>query len=302
MELSLDIPAEGVDLFCHIMTEIGSLGVIVEDRPLDTFHPPDPDVFKAASYQVKAYFPPADDPEQLREAIRDQLIWLAAIIPDLSSTVPDLRTVRHEDWAENWKQHFTTLRIGPRLVVRPSWENFQADKGDAVVTLDPGMAFGTGTHGTTRLCLEALARRFEQPPPPGSVLDVGTGSGILAIAAAALGARRVVACDIDQEACRTAADNSRANGVEEQIEITDLPLDQIAGTFQVVLANILAEENIRLAPRLVEKLAEDGLLILSGILLEKEALVKNTFRHYNLSGPEISHQDEWSCLAYRKKA
>jgi ribosomal protein L11 methyltransferase len=301
MELSLKIPADGVDLFCHAMAEIGSQGVIVEERPLDTFVPPDPDELKSANYQVKVYFPATEDLEDLRGSIREQLDWLAGMIPELPLELPELRQIRQEDWAENWKQHFGTLRIGPRLVIKPSWETLQAENGDAVVTLDPGMAFGTGTHGTTRLCLEALAHRFEQSPPPERVLDVGTGSGILAIAAAALGASRILACDIDQEACRTARENSRSNSVEEQIEITDCPLDEIDESFQVVLANILAEENVRLASQLVAKLAQDGLLILSGILHEKEELVKNAFRPYNLSGPEISRQDEWSCLAYRKE-
>jgi ribosomal protein L11 methyltransferase len=302
IEISFEVPADGVDLFCHAMAELGSQGVIVEERPLDTFIPPDPDELTAASYQIRVYFPPTDDPKGLQQAIRDRLVWLATIIPNLTPVLPEMRPVRQEDWAENWKQHFSAVRIGSRLVVKPSWESFSAKEGDAVITLDPGMAFGTGTHGTTRLCLEALARRFDEVPPPKQVLDVGTGSGILAIAAAALGARRVVACDIDREACRTARENTRLNEVEEQLEITDRPLEEIEGTFQMVLANILAEENIRLASQLVEKLAVDGLLILSGILCEKEDLVIDAFRIYNLAGPEISRQDEWSCLAYRKRA
>ena len=105
--------------------------------------------------------------------------------------LPAVTAVRNEDWAHGWKQHFGIVRIGPRLVIKPTWEAFTPEPGDALVTLDPGMAFGTGTHGTTRLCLEALAGLFEGSAPPRRVLDVGTGSGILAIAGAALGAEEV---------------------------------------------------------------------------------------------------------------
>jgi ribosomal protein L11 methyltransferase len=283
------------------MTELGSEGVTVEERPLDTFIAPDPDEMILDSYRLKIYFPAVDDPEPLRQTIKDRLTWLADIVPGITPTLPEVHQVRQEDWAEDWKQHFRAVRIGSRLVVKPTWEPFGLEKGDVVVALDPGMAFGTGTHGTTRLCLEALARRFDQAPLPDRVLDVGTGSGILAIAAAALGASRVLACDIDQTACDTARENARLNGVEERLEVTGRPLSELEGQFEMVLANILAEENIRLAPELVAKLADGGTLILSGILHEKEPPVIEAFRAYGLAGPEISRQEEWSCLVYRKK-
>jgi ribosomal protein L11 methyltransferase len=169
-----------------------------------------------------------------------------------------------------------------------------------VVTLDPGMAFGTGTHDTTRLCLEALAQLFEEQQLQ-RVLDVGTGSGILAIAAAALGAQQVVACDIEPESCRVAAENARLNLVDGRVQITDRPLEELEGDFQLVLANILAEENIRLAPQLVSRLTPGGSLVLSGILVEKEQLVIDALRTFALTGPDIVRTAEWSCLIYRKE-
>jgi ribosomal protein L11 methyltransferase len=283
------------------MTELGSEGITVEEQALDTFVPPDPDEMIADHYRLKIYFPAVDNPEGLRQTVRNRLEWLAEIVPGVIPVLPVFRPVRQEDWAEGWKQHFGTVRIGRRLVVKPTWEPFSPEKGDVVVVLDPGMAFGTGTHGTTRLCLEALACRFDQAPPPERVLDVGTGSGILAIAAAALGAGRVVACDIDQTARDTARENSCLNRVEERLEIADRPLEELEGRFDVVLANILAEENIRLAPELTARLAEGGTLILSGILREKETSVIEAFGAYELAGPDISRQEEWSCLTYRKK-
>jgi len=300
LEATFQIPSAAVDLVCHVMTELGSVGITVEERPLDTFIPPDPDEM-AANYSIKVYFSGISDPEELRRSIRNRLTWLAGMFPDLVPVLPELRPVRQEDWAEGWKQHFSTVRIGSRLVVKPSWEPFSAKDGDAVITLDPGMAFGTGTHGTTRLCLEAIARCFEQEPVPQRVLDVGTGSGILAIAAVALGANQVLACDIDETSCQTAQENARLNNVDQQLEITDRPLAELEGRFQVVVANILAEENIRLAPELISRLAIGGTLILSGILSEKETLVTEAFQHYKLSGPIIYRQEDWSCLVYRNE-
>ena len=207
--------------------------------------------------------------------------------------------MRQEDWAEGWKQHFGLCRIG-RLVIKPTWEEYAAAPGEAVVTLDPGMAFGTGTHGTTRLCLDALAELFANAPVPATVLDVGTGSGILAIAAAALGAEQVLACDIDPDACRIARENVAGNGMTDRVKITDRPLEELPGDFEVVLANILAEENVRLAVELSGRLAAGGTLILSGILREKEALTAAGFAALPLDGPVIRRRDDWSCLLYRK--
>ncbi len=298
LEIRLQVPAAGVDLVCQELAALGCSGVIVEERQLDTFIPPDPDEPVTGICSLRVFFPRPDNPAELRHSLSTLLADLASFIPGLPSTPADFLPVRTEDWAEGWKQHFGLLRLG-RLVIKPTWEAYAPAPGEAVVTLDPGMAFGTGTHGTTRLCLETLAELFAQATPR-RVLDVGTGSGILAIAAAALGAERVLACDIDPEACRTARENAALNGVASRVEVTDRPLQSLEGDFQVVLANILAEENVRLAGELAGRLAAGGTLVLSGILREKEAMVAAGFASLPLCGPAISRQDEWSCLRYRK--
>ena len=184
--MRLQVPAAAVDLVCNELMELGCDGVTVEERQLDTFVPPDPDEIVSEVCAIKAYHPRVDDLEALRSRAKDALEWLAGFVPGLVPALPEVREVCNEDWAEGWKQHFGAVRIGPRLVVKPTWEDCAPEVGDVVVNLDPGMAFGTGTHGTTRLCLEALAGLFEGPAAPQRVLDVGTGSGILAIAGAAL--------------------------------------------------------------------------------------------------------------------
>ena len=301
-EARIVAPGKGVDLVSDALAAIGCAGVTVEERKLDTFVPPDPDQPLPPVVRLKAYFQMAPGgAADLQKRIFRQLEDLAEMIDGLKPQQPELVEVRTEDWAENWKQHFQAVRIGERLVVRPSWEAFEAKTGDVVVTLDPGMAFGTGTHGTTRLCLEALAGLFAGPAPPARVLDVGTGSGILAIATAALGAGRVLACDIEPEACRTARENARQNGLADRVEVTGAPLDSLEKDFDLVLANILAEENVRLAAALADRIAPGGHLVLSGILEEKEGMVAEGFMDFPLDGPTASRREEWSCLVYRRR-
>lgn len=296
-ELHIRVPAAAVDLVCHELALLGSSGVRVFEQQLDTFELPDPDAETPEVLPLRAYFAGGQDQAELLACIRAALAPLQAMFPGAWSA-PRLQEVAPDDWAESWKQHFPVFRVGP-LVVRPSWEAYAAQAQDVVLTLDPGMAFGTGTHATTRLCLEALVDAL-RARPQGTVLDVGTGSGILAIAAAALGAEQVLACDIDPEACRVARDNALANGVAERVAITDEPLERLSGRYDVVLANILAEENVRLAKELVARLADHGVLILSGILKDKEALVRQGFAGLALQDPQVAYHEEWVCLTYRR--
>ena len=164
------------------------------------------------------------------------------------------------------------------------------------------MAFGTGGHETTRLCLEVLEGIMDGMPTmlSPSVLDLGTGSGILAMAAVQLGAGRVLAVDIDPQAVEVARDNLSVNGLAEQVELGTTPLESLSGSFDIILANILAEELVRLSPYLTERLAPGGMLVLSGILAEKELLVKNGFANSPLEYRETRREGEWVALIYRK--
>ena len=171
-----------------------------------------------------------------------------------------------------------------------------------VIEIDPGMAFGTGTHGTTQLCLEMIAELLERPTPPQSLLDVGTGSGILALGAAALGMQKILANDIDADACTVARENVAKNGFSETIQVSEQPLEALAGEFELVVANILAEENVRLKKQLLAHLRPKGWLVLSGILREKETLVREGFADLPLESFPTRYQDDWVCLLYRKQS
>jgi len=301
-EVACHVPEELVEVVADFLTEFTGQGICIDNRRVDTFSIAEEDT--ATERTVKAYLAADATLPQQVETIRDFLQRLP--FPPSWPPVPVVTLIPEEDWAENWKEHFKPVRIGSRLVVKPSWEPYAATVGDIILEIDPGMAFGTGDHPTTRLCLEELEKssplaRSGTITTGASVLDVGTGSGILAIAAARLGAERVTAIDIDPEAVAVARENVRLNGVVGTVSVAATPLDKVPGTFAIVVANILAEELVRLAPQLLEKLAPGGILLLSGILGGKEELVQQGFARYPVQLTEIRREDEWSCLAYRRE-
>ena len=298
LEIRLTLPSAAVELVGQALMEIGCTGVAVAERALDTFEPPDPDELDALP-TIRAYFP-AGDPAALCQQVQAALAELAPLVPGLPAGPPECRRLADEDWAHGWQQHFPLLRVGSRLLIRPSWAELPDDPADIVLTLDPGRAFGTGTHATTALCLEVIARLADAPAPPRRVLDVGAGSGILAMAAAVLGASKVVACEIDVEASQVAAENIAANGLQATVAVSTTPIEELSGSFDLILANILAGENIRLAPHFLARLAPGGYLALSGILIEQELAVTAAFNRLPLTLVTVERRDEWSCLLYRR--
>ncbi|MHB9026520.1 MAG: 50S ribosomal protein L11 methyltransferase [Armatimonadota bacterium] len=206
-------------------------------------------------------------------------------------------TLEDGDWLEGWKQYFPPLEISPKLAIVPSWESYTPRPGQAVVTLDPGMAFGTGGHGTTATCLQALAAVLA---PGMTACDIGTGSGILAIAAVKLGAGRVVAVDNDDLAIRVARSNAQLNGVADIIDfrVGDL-LNGVAGPFDLITANILAPVILQLIPQLDGVLAPGGYAITSGYITSQEAEIKAALE---AAGHQIQaryEQNDWVTLVSR---
>lgn len=200
--------------------------------------------------------------------------------------------VRQEDWENGWKAYYHAMDIGRRLAVVPSWETYETDR--AVITLDPGMAFGTGTHETTALCLEALdgcIRGGER------VLDIGTGSGILAIAALKLGAASAEGVDIDPMCVRTAGENAARNGVQDRLTVLigDLS-DRASGQYDVICANIVANAIRALAPAVPALLAENGVFLASGIIDERRDEVIAAVRAAGLAVREVREKNGWAAL------
>lgn len=296
-EIACDIPEELVDTVATYLAELSGCGVCIENLNVDAFSPSE--ITLATVKTVRAYFEGMKDTDALLDEIALFLRQLAGEHPGYSPARPTLSVVRSEDWSSSWKANFKPLRVGRRLLVVPTWEEAAPEPDDIVLRLDPGMAFGTGGHETTRLCLELLEACMDGPAAP-AILDLGTGSGILAMAAARLGAGRVLALDIDPQAVEVARENLSLNDLAERVECGTTPLERVEETFRIILANILAEELVRLAVPLRDRLTAGGMLVLSGILAEKEQLVRHGFDRVGLNHLETRRDGEWVALLYRK--
>jgi ribosomal protein L11 methyltransferase len=301
-EITCEVPAAMVDTLADYLIEISSTGVSIDNLVLDTFSLESVD--EASVKHVKAYFPYDDSIGMRLRDIEAFLIENGQAFSGFVFRSPSVTSIQEQDWSTSWKDHFKPQRIGKRLVVKPTWEVFQGSDGDVILELDPGMAFGTGTHPTTRLCLSILegilADREREGNRVFSVLDVGVGSGILGIAAAHLGVPLVEAIDIDPEAVRVARENCELNGVSGRVTVSETPLGMIRKSFDIVLANILAEDLVRMSSDLVERTNPNGFLILSGILNEKEALIVEGYASRAVTLVEIARDEDWCCFVYRR--
>jgi ribosomal protein L11 methyltransferase len=254
---------------------------------------------------VKTYLKPGPRGRRIQRKIEEGLWHLRLLYP---MPEPVARVVKEEDWAHAWKRHYKPMRIGRRVLLTPAWEKPDPLPNDLLVRLEPGMAFGTGLHPTTRLCVAALE---EWVQPGDAFLDVGTGSGVLSIVAAKLGARPVWATDIDPLAVRAAKENALRNGIALapgifRIEQGSIPAGQ-TGRFNVIAANILAEVLVGLfdgtfeTVTLAEPLAPDGRLILSGILEEKSEMVLSAAARHGLKEVERRREADWVSLVVRSE-
>jgi ribosomal protein L11 methyltransferase len=302
IEITCTVPEPMAESFADFLLELTGNGVSVENRNVDTFNVSD--IAEEAVKSIKGYIQDESKVDEILSLIKDFMLTAGPAFSGFSYTPPTVSILKEEDWANSWKSNFKPTRIGRRLVMKPSWEPFTAEEGDIVLELDPGMAFGTGTHATTRLCLEAIERLMtaEQGSTAGSteLLDVGCGSGVLGIAAALYGAKKVTSIDIDPIAVSVTIENATINGVEKVLTASETPLAEVEWKYDIVIANILAEDLVRMRMSLLERMAEGGFLILSGILVEREELVISGFSTLPLSLDSVTREDEWCCITFRK--
>jgi ribosomal protein L11 methyltransferase len=277
-------------------------GAVVESIGFDDWGKPIDGEFRM---WVKTYVKPGARGEEIRRQIEDGLWRLSLLYP---IPEPQIRTLREEDWAHAWKKFYKPLRVGKRVVLKPSWEEYTPQPEDIVVELDPGMAFGTGLHPSTRLCIAALESTIEAGD---SVLDLGTGSGVLAIVAQKLGATRILASDIDPIAVEVTNENAERNDVPTGAEgVLDVRLGSVpqgmAGQFRVIVANILAEVLAKLFdaeygyPPLAEPLAPDGVMILAGIIDIRAGLVEEAAQRHGFVVTERLQEGDWVALIVRR--
>ena len=285
LEIVVPVGAEAVEAVSEILTRVGHQGIAV-DLPVEPRGGTD--------HTVKAYV--LDDGEVVAKVndVRDSLGHLQAFgLGPIGELVA--REVAEEDWLESWKAQFTPLRIG-RFLVRPTWSDARSTEDVIDLVLDPGMAFGTGLHPTTQQSLEAVSTL---PLEARSLLDVGTGSGILAIAAAKRGASPVVAVDTDPVAVEAARENAERNGVA--IPVGAGSAADVPGRFDVVIANIVSPVLQQIAADLVARLAPRGTLVVAGIAAPAEPQTRDAFVRAGLGVLDRTQRDDWVALALRRR-
>ncbi|RPF43171.1 ribosomal protein L11 methyltransferase [Hydrogenoanaerobacterium saccharovorans] len=237
---------------------------------------------------IHLYIKPTENPNEAVSFLTER--FTSEQIPFEISTVK----VKEEDWATEWKKYYHPIKVGKRLVVCPSWEHYDLAEDEVMISLDPGMAFGTGTHDTTRLCMQLLE---EHVTAQTTVLDMGCGSGILSIAAMLLGGKSAVGVDIDDTAVRVANENAAMNNVTEKTTFLcgDLT-DKVSGTFDLICANIVADVIIRLSPVIPQFLKQDGVFIASGIIAERADEVVSALEAIGLHIVKRAESGGWVAL------
>lgn len=308
LEVSVNTHSESVEVVSSILIELGSKGVSIED-PQDYYQLTDEqlewlkvqqkDLYETDTVIVKGYFQPSqwskDSDVLLHEKIEEIKVYGLQTGP-LSVQVKE---VGEEDWANAWKQYYFPVRVTRFLTVVPSWVDYEKEQDDELlIELDPGLAFGTGTHPTTQLSLTTLEQTIRGNE---SVLDVGTGSGVLSIASKLLGASKVTAFDIDEMATRVAKENIALNPTIGEIEVYENNL--LVGVDQksdLIVANILAEILLQMPEDAYRNLKDDGSLILSGIIESKANEVKEAYEKAGFTLVERMIMREWNCFIMKK--
>jgi ribosomal protein L11 methyltransferase len=298
LELAVEADIEAVEAVSEILGRVSSGGTTVEpafdlvDEGLGARIDP------ARPAIVRGYVP-ARDASAAEAAAATTAEALGHLQAFGLRTIGDLRTriVHEQDWAEAWKSFFPVLRVGRRLVIRPTWRRHRRRSDDVVLALDPGMAFGTGLHPTTRLCLAALESIADEGRVDGArVLDVGCGSGILAIAAAKLGASLALGVDTDPIAIESTAANARRNRLVRRVRARAGSLPSGEPPFDVVLANLIAGILVPLAGALRDELRPGGTLVASGIFIDREAEVRGAFEATGLRIGDRAAEGDWVAL------
>jgi ribosomal protein L11 methyltransferase len=250
--------------------------------------------------RLKAYFLKDGKEKSVLRTLHRYLRSLQTISPEMPSIKIEMISIPEQDWGENWKKFFKPVQVGSRFVVKPPWSKTRLKKGQVPIVITPGMAFGTGSHATTKLCIQALEARLRKRGL--SVLDVGTGSGILSIAAAKLGAGEVLGLDIDGVAVRAARENVRQNGVSDIVRIRKGRIGDIRRKFDIVVANIDHKSLRRMRIPLLLHLKTQGFLILSGILEADRDFFRQHYLKTNLlRWAKVTQEEEWVCLVLKKK-
>ncbi|MBN2306295.1 MAG: 50S ribosomal protein L11 methyltransferase [Anaerolineae bacterium] len=300
IEVSLEVDGEAAEAVADVLHRYGHQGVAIEQAGFPSEVWPD-EIPPADSLIVRAYFPDDDRAAAAQQQLREALYFMSRLYP---IPEPVFNVVQEEDWAEAWKKHYHPVRLGRRLYIRPAWAEVDDQRADDIMlVLDPGMAFGTGTHPTTQLCLLSIEDLFADWSA-GEVLDLGCGSGILGIAALKLGAGAVLGLDIDPLAVTNTQENAARNGVADRITVQQGSLELLRESgrqFDLLLVNILAKVIIQLVGGgLADTLRAGGKAIFSGIIEDQADEVEAALRTAGLTPVRRRIQGDWVVIEARK--
>lgn len=318
-EITIHTTEEAIEMISNFIHELGAGGVAIEEsgtlnKVRDTsfgqlYDQPLNDIPEGRAV-IQGYFDETMDMAVVMAELQERVAELTQYDIDTGSPIYGLKLVDDEDWATAWKQYFKPIKVSEHLTIKPTWEDYTAAEGEIIIELDPGMAFGTGTHATTSLCLQMLEKYMNGGE---DVIDVGTGSGVLAIAAAKLGARQVLAVDLDPVAIHSANENTVQNHLENQINVK---LSDLLGVLkeneagaelnvqlpvQIVVANILAEIILLFIQDVYDVLQPGGIYVTSGIIQSKEHLVEQGLLEVNFEIIEKSYDGDWVAIVARKR-
>ena len=302
-ELTITVSREAEEAVSNILIDLGSQGVAIDDSAdylgeAGPFGEVLPQVEQLNTVGITAYYPETENLEMIRQEVKERLAQLRDFGLEIGKTQLTTQQLAEEDWADNWKKYFEPARITHDLTIVPSWTDYEAGPSEKVIKLDPGMAFGTGTHPTTKMSLFALEQVLRGGE---TVLDVGTGSGVLSIASSLLGAKDLYAYDLDDVAVRVAQENIALNAGTENIHVAagDL-LKGVDIEADVIVANILADILVNLTDDAYRLLKDEGYLIMSGIISEKWDLVRESAEAAGFFLETHMIQGEWNACVFKK--
>ncbi len=309
IEVKITTTTEASDAVYNMLTDEGAAGVVIED----------PNDLKAQNgdetrwdyieeeliaklgddVQVKGYFSELDYDQGILERIKERVSQLDACGLDKGKGIVMASEVDDEDWANAWKQYYKPTKVGEKVVIKPTWEPYTPEAGEVVIELDPGMAFGTGTHETTSMCIRLIEKYLK---PGSSVFDVGCGSGILGISAAKLGAGRTVCVDIDTVSCKVSRENTQLNQVDDKIDIRcGNLLDVVSEKADLIVANIIADVIISFTDDVGGFMKEASVFISSGIIKDRRDEVIKKLQETGFGILEVLEQGEWCAVAAGRK-